>query len=205
MQLRPEGNTAVAVNQQHKVTGLGGAWWPFWSLPSLGYGALRPRETLACTGSHKELSSAENPDLPSLVLQSPSLWPHRLFLHSHSSTISHLWASEWGPIVASRGMLRKNSSTQCTVSRNQVIQLRILDIHRPVNPNDRILPVLRSELAVKFLAHHTLLVLIYLLSKRWSRSWALRLNHQVFHCKWQPLHFISMVYFLISLYRADIS
>ena len=118
---------------------------------------------------------------------------------------NHLWTTGWGLDVASRDLLRKNHSTQSTASRYQVIQIKTLDIHKPFNPHDRIHPVLRSELALPFLVHDTLLILIYPLSKRWSSSWVLLLNHQVFHCKWQPLHFISMVYFLISLYWANIS
>lgn len=66
----------------------------------------------------------------------------------------------------SSGILRKNYPTHGTISRYQVIQIKTLNIHRPINPNDRIHPVVRSELAVQFLAYDTLLVLIYPLSKR---------------------------------------
>ena len=139
---------------------------------------------------------------PKSSASNASLWSHCI---SSPTSLYHLWTIRWGLSVASRDLLRKNHSTQSTASRYQVIQIKTLDIHKPFNPHDRIHPVLRSELAVQFLAHETLLILIYPLSKRWSRSWPLLLNHQVFHCKWQPLHFISMVYFLISLYWANIS
>lgn len=68
--------------------------------------------------------------------------------------------------AAVRGVLRKNNPTYCIVLGCHVILLRTLDIHRTFNLNNWIYPLPRSELAVQVLAHDTLLVLIYPLSKQ---------------------------------------
>lgn len=186
MQLRPEGNTGESVNQQHGLTVLGGIW-SSWSLPLWDKGPWSPEREF----NVYEVTQGIELNLESISFEPSALKHIPMSIHSVFHPKSSSFLLLWLRVInfASRGMLRKKNSTQLHCFKKSSHSVKDPKYSQANQLQCKIHPVLRSELAVHFLAHDTLLVLIYPLSKRWFRKWVLLLNHLIFHCKWQLLHF----------------